>query len=92
MTEMNLEQDLIALRQARGLTQGQLAKRVGGTQPTIARMESGKLNNVELKTLVRVAAFGAHVTITLETYDRAAMPTDDVAGEEQVRLKNTAAA
>lgn len=76
MTEMNVEQNLIALRTERGLTQVQLAELLGVTQSTIARLESDEAKNVELKTLVRVAAaLGARVKITFERYDRAAMPT-----------------
>ena len=64
---MTLEQDLVRLREARGLTQVQLAKRAGLSQPMIAKMESGKVKNYELKTLARLAvALGAQVRVTLE--------------------------
>lgn len=66
--EISIEQDLIALREARGLSQRQLAKVAGVAQPMIARIESGKVSNFELKTLVRLAAaLGARVEITLQT-------------------------
>jgi len=65
--EISIEQDLIALREARGLSQRQLAKVAGVAQPMIARIESGKVSNFELKTLVRLAAaLGARVEITLQ--------------------------
>ncbi len=67
MTELDVRQDLIQLREQRGLTQVELAKRVGMTQSVIARLESPKTGNVELKTLVRVAAaLGARVRIAFE--------------------------
>lgn len=40
-------------RSAAGLTQGQLAKRVGITQPTVSHLEAGA--NVGIEALVRVA-------------------------------------
>jgi len=67
LAAMTLEQDLVRLREARGLTQVQLAKRAGLSQPMIAKMESGKVKNYELKTLARLAvALGAQVRVTLE--------------------------
>jgi len=67
MTEMNLEQDLAALREQRGLTQVQLAERAGVTQAMLSKLESGKARNLELRTLVKIAAaLGAKVKITLE--------------------------
>lgn len=65
--EMSIEQDLIALREERGLSQRALAGLVGVRQPVIARIESGKARNLELKTVVRIAtALGARVRIRLE--------------------------
>ena len=65
--EMSIEQDLIVLRQERGLSQRALADLVGVKQPVIARIESGKARNLELKTVVRIAtALGARVKISLE--------------------------
>src|SRR6266508_3305387 len=62
--EMSIEQDLIALREERGLSQRALAALVGVQQPVIARVESGKARNLELKTVVRIAAaLGARVKI-----------------------------
>ena len=65
--EMSIEQDLIALREERGLSQRALAGLVGVKQPVIARIESGKARNLELKTMGRIAtALGARVRIELE--------------------------
>jgi len=66
LNAMRVEQDLVALREARGVSQEQLAKMLGVSQPAIARLESGKAKNIELKTLVRaVAALGGTVRIQI---------------------------
>lgn len=86
MTEMSVEQDLLALREERGLTQGQLAQRVGVSQPVIARLEGGRIKNVELRTLTRLAAaLGARVKITFEKDEQAA------AAKHKARRKRRAA-
>ena len=64
---ITIRQELIALRKARGLSQKQLADRIGVSQPVVAEFESSAPRNIELRTLVRVAAaLGATVRITLE--------------------------
>ena len=70
MTEIDVRQDLIALREASGLTQAQLAERLGVQQPLISKLESGGTKDVKLSTLVRVAtALGARIRITFEKDD-----------------------
>ena len=56
LAEILIEQKVAALRKRRGLSQASLAKRSGVSQPMIAQIESGKLNNLTLRTLVRTAA------------------------------------
>jgi len=46
VAKMTIQQDLIALRKKRGLTQKQLAERMGVSQPTIAAMESESARNI----------------------------------------------
>lgn len=66
MNELRLEEDLLALREARGLTQDQLAKLVGVTQPVIARWESGQVKNMQLKTLLRLTtALGGDLHVAI---------------------------
>jgi transcriptional regulator with XRE-family HTH domain len=61
-----IEQKIATLRRRRGLTQAALAKRSGVSQPMIAQIESGRLNNLTLKTLARTArALGASLKIDL---------------------------
>ena len=66
LAAINVAQDLVALRESRGLSQTQLADRLGITQSAIAQLESAQPRNVELRTLVRVAtALGGHVDVAI---------------------------
>ena len=66
LAAINVAQDLVALRESRGLSQVQLADRLGITQSAIAQLESAQPKNVELRTLVRVAAaLGARVDVSI---------------------------
>ena len=72
LAALNVAQDLVALRESRGLSQVQLADRLGITQSAIAQLESAQPKNVELRTLVRVAtALGARVDVSIRTVRRA---------------------
>ncbi len=64
---LRLEQQLAALREARGLSQRQVACLVGVSQPAIARLESGPVRNVEFKTLLRVVtALGGRLNLSID--------------------------
>jgi transcriptional regulator with XRE-family HTH domain len=64
--EMKLEQQIIALREKRGLTQRQLARRLGTSQPYVAKLESGRVKNLGVRTLVKCArALGGSVSIRM---------------------------
>ena len=64
LDEMMIEQKLSALRSQRGMTQAQLAERLGVSQPHIAKLEAGRAKNIELHTLCRWAtALGAKLTV-----------------------------
>jgi DNA-binding XRE family transcriptional regulator len=66
LSTMKLEQDLIALRESQGVSQTQLAQALGVSQPAIAKLESGKAKNIELRTLVcAVSALGGTVKIQI---------------------------
>ena len=66
LSEMRIQQDLAALRVARGISQTELAKRIGVSQPAIARLESGQVKNLTIKTLARYAAvLGGQVRIEI---------------------------
>jgi len=66
LAQILIEHKIANLRKRRGLTQAALARRSGVSQPMIAQIESGKLNNLTLKTLARTArALGASLRIDL---------------------------
>jgi transcriptional regulator with XRE-family HTH domain len=66
LAQILIEHKITNLRKRRGLTQAALAQRSGVSQPMIAQIESGKLNNLTLKTLARTArALGASLRIDL---------------------------
>lgn len=65
MAEMKIEQELVALREREGLSQRELAVKLGTTQPYIAKLESGRVQNVGLKTLAKyAAATGSTLTVS----------------------------
>jgi DNA-binding XRE family transcriptional regulator len=66
LNEMMIEQKLAALRGRLGMTQAQLAQRLGVSQPHIAKLEAGRAKNIELHTLCRWAtALGARLTVNV---------------------------
>jgi DNA-binding Xre family transcriptional regulator len=52
--EFALAEEVIRLRIEKNMTQKELAKLVGTSQPAIARLESGKYNNISLSFLKRI--------------------------------------
>lgn len=67
--DMEPAYQLARLRIMRGLTQAELAARVGTKQPSIARLESGR-TEPKLSLLRRTAeALGCHMVITFEPCD-----------------------
>jgi predicted XRE-type DNA-binding protein len=66
LNELRLERQLAALREARGLSQRQVARLVGVSQPAIAKLESGTVKNLQIKTLVRmVTALGGRLQVAI---------------------------
>lgn len=65
--EFETVRELVAARARAGLTQGEVAERMGTTQSTIARLESGK-RPPSLRTVQRYAqAVGARAVVRIET-------------------------
>jgi DNA-binding XRE family transcriptional regulator len=59
------------VRVKRGLTQAELARKVGTLQPAIARMEAGQVGDVSFDFLIRVAlALG--ITLEVSSHKKAA--------------------
>ncbi len=72
LSELRLEQQLAALREARGLSQRQVARLVGVSQPAVAKLESGTVKNLQLKTLLRmVTALGGRIEVEIVPPPRA---------------------
>jgi ribosome-binding protein aMBF1 (putative translation factor) len=70
--EFELARSVIEARTRAGLTQEQLARRMGTTQSVIARLESGRVRP-STKTLEKLAkATGTRLKISLETAGNAA--------------------
>ena len=64
--EFAVAKAVIAARNRAGLTQVELARKMGTTQPVVARMESGRIQP-SLRTLQRLAAAtSSKLTIRLE--------------------------
>jgi len=64
--EFAVAKAVIAARSRAGLTQAELAQRMGTTQPAVARMESGRIHP-SLQTLHRLAqATGSRLLIRFE--------------------------
>ena len=75
VNEMRLDQQLAALREKRRLSQRQLAKLLGASQPYVAKLESGRVKNLGVKTLVKYArALGGSVMIKIESSKGAVAP------------------
>ena len=67
LNRLNLAHRIAALREKCGLSQAELARRVGTTQAGISRLENPNYRNYSLKTLEKVAiALGARLKVELE--------------------------
>lgn len=66
--EFDMARELIAARSRAGLTQGDVAVRMGTTQSVIARLEGGK-RTPSLRTVQRYAqAVGARAVVRIESH------------------------
>jgi predicted DNA-binding protein (UPF0251 family) len=68
LADLRLEEELVRLRESRGVSQVELATRMGVSQPSVARLESGRMRNVELRTVQRfVTALGGKLIVRVES-------------------------
>jgi ribosome-binding protein aMBF1 (putative translation factor) len=66
-TEFELLESIIEARERAGITQDELAKRIGTTQPAISRLERGGFNKATVGTLHKIAeALDAKLVIKIE--------------------------
>jgi transcriptional regulator with XRE-family HTH domain len=76
--QMKIEDQLVALRHKRGISQARLAKLMGVKQPLVARLEAGGGKNLTLITIARAsAALGCRIQLKfrlLPTRKRARRP------------------
>lgn len=64
--QMMIEDQLIELRRKRGISQATLARRMGVTQPLVARLEAGGAKNLTLATIARTtAALGGRIQLKI---------------------------
>ena len=64
---------IIDLREKLGLTQAELARRIGATQPFIAKIENNETANLSLETLVKIVeALSGEIEIHIRPSKRAA--------------------
>ncbi len=65
--KLSIAEQLARLRVQSGLTQAQLAKKIGTTASAISRYENAEYDRYELKTLRRIAeACGGHLKLIIE--------------------------
>ncbi|MFZ4402721.1 MAG: helix-turn-helix domain-containing protein [Pseudobdellovibrionaceae bacterium] len=68
--KLSIAEQLLRLRIQSGLTQAQLAKKVGTTASAISRYENAEYDRYELRTLKRMAdACGGHIRLVIEGPD-----------------------
>ena len=64
---------IVELREKLGLTQGELAERIGVSQPFIARLENDEASNLSLETLVKIVeALNGEIEIRIFATKKAA--------------------
>ncbi len=72
VSEMKIEQELVALREKRGISQRAAARLLGASQPFVAKLESGRIRNVGIRTLVKYAtALGGKLSLKIDMAPRA---------------------
>ena len=67
-TEFELLESIIEARERAGITQDELAKRIGTKQPAISRLERGGFSKATVETLHKIAeALDAKLVIKMES-------------------------
>lgn len=65
--EFELLESMIKAREKAGITQTELAKRMGVKQPALSRLERGAISKATIETLKKIAhALGARLVVKLE--------------------------
>ena len=67
LEKLSIAEQIVRLRKQAGLTQAQLAKKIGTTASAISRYENSEYDRYELRTLMRITrACGGHLKLILE--------------------------
>ena len=67
VSELNVQQQLVALREMSGLSRRAAAKLLGVSEPYIAKLETGAMKNPGVRTLAKYAtALGGRVTLRID--------------------------
>jgi transcriptional regulator with XRE-family HTH domain len=68
-----------SLREKRGISQRAAAKLIGASQPYVAKLESGRIKNLGIKTLVKYAtALGGKLTLKIDAANSGSKPSHRV--------------
>jgi transcriptional regulator with XRE-family HTH domain len=87
IAQILIEHKIATMRKRRGMTQAELARRSGVSQPMIAQIESGQLNNLTLRTLARTAA-ALDANLRIDLVPRAASGNRaEASGKSRDRLR-----
>ena len=79
VTELEIGDQLAALRKVRKVSQAKLGQMLGVSQSAIAQLETGSATNYELRTLARyAAALGASVEVKIRRQRRRAQPAKEL--------------
>ena len=71
--EFNILEMVIKAREEAGLTQEELARRIGTKQPALSRLERGGFQKAKIETLVKIAnALNVKLTIQFQPRDAGA--------------------
>ena len=71
LERLRLVQSIIELREKRGMTQREVARRIGATQPFIAKLERAESHNFTIRTLHRlVDALGGDLVVQIRPRGR----------------------
>ena len=85
LNKMRIEQELVALRERRGLSQRDFAKLLGTSQPYVAKLESGRIKNLGVRTLLKCAtALGGRVSLRIEPQREAKVARSRVRAHRRV--------
>ncbi len=88
LQRLRIAEQLAKARQARGMTQGELARRMGTSQPAVARMERGNYGGYTIRALTKAAgALGHRLRVELVPPPRYARSARKQAARKTVAKK-----